>query len=183
MFVRMATDWREEIRHWRHERDEAFGGGPSSPIPADERAEFDGLDYYPVDGDYRFELELHEHDPKERITVGTNVDGEREYIRWGEFRFRIAGESVALQAYRADPEDERLWVPFRDATSGEETYGAGRYIDLEPDEHRTDDGRWVLDFNRAYNPTCAYSDAYECPLAPTENWIDAPVEAGERSYH
>lgn len=179
----MATDWREEIREWRREKDEAFGGGPRSPIPEDERGDFEGLNYYPVDEDYRFVLELHEHDTKERITVGTNTDGELEYLRWGEFRFTVDGETVTLQAYIADPDADSLWVPFRDATSGEETYGAGRYVDLDPGEDRTGDGRWVLDLNMAYNPTCAYSDAYECPLPPTENWLDVPIEAGERSFH
>jgi hypothetical protein len=94
----------------------------------------------------------------------------------------VDGDEVTIQAYKADPDDDRLWVPFRDATSGEETYGAGRYLDLEADTHRTDDGRWILDFNEAYNPTCAYSDRYECPLPPTENWLDVRIEAGERAY-
>ncbi|KPN29287.1 hypothetical protein SY89_03521 [Halolamina pelagica] len=72
----------------------------------------------------------------------------------GEFTVEIGGESITVTAYKGDPEEDRLWVPFRDATSGEETYGAGRYIDLEPDHHRTDAGAWILDFNEAYNPTC-----------------------------
>jgi len=179
----MATDWREQVRREREQKDEFFGGGRRSPIPEEERADFGGLNYYPVDEDYRFVLELHEYDQKERVTVSTSTDGEHEYLRWGEFRFTVDGEQVTLQVYRSDPHDDHLWVPFRDATSGQETYGAGRYIDLDPNEHRTDDGRWVLDLNQAYNPTCAYADMYECPLPPGENWLDVPVEAGEKSYH
>jgi len=75
-----------------------------------------------------------------------------------------------------------LFVPFRDATSGKETYGAGRYIDLEPEERLNNEGKWVLDLNKAYNPWCAYSDAYICPLVPTENWLKVPVRAGEKDY-
>ncbi|MFW6449369.1 MAG: DUF1684 domain-containing protein, partial [Halobacteriota archaeon] len=157
----MASDWKEAIRHQREHKDEYFASHPHSPIPPADRETFDGLSYYPVEEAYRFELELHEHAEKEAVTVGTSSGGEQDYRRWGEFRFEVDGEQVSLQAYKADPDDDRLWVPFRDATSGETTYGAGRYLDLEADHHRLDGGRWVLDFNEAYNPTCAYSDHYE----------------------
>jgi uncharacterized protein (DUF1684 family) len=178
----MTSDWRERIRQGRVEKDEAFSEHPSSPIPDAERDSFEGLDYFSIDEDYRFRVPLYEHDEKERVTVSTSTEGEREYLRWGEFRFEIDGEEVTLHAYKSDRDDPRLWVPFRDATSGEESYGAGRYLDLEPDEHRTADGEWILDFNEAYNPTCAYSERYECPLPPTVNWLDVPVEAGEKTY-
>ncbi len=179
----MSSDWQSRIRHRREEKDEYFGSNPHSPIPSDERESFDGLSYYPVDEAYRFELSLDEHDDRETVTVGTSTGGEQEYLRWGEFRFEVDGEAVALQAYKSDPDDDRLWVPFRDATSGEETYGAGRYLDLEAASHRTDEETWILDLNEAYNPTCAYSEQYECPLPPTENWLDVPIEAGEKTYH
>ncbi|WP_435181751.1 DUF1684 domain-containing protein [Halorussus sp. AFM4] len=178
----MSADWRETIRRRRAEKDDYFGEHPRSPIPDDEREAFEGLNYYPIDEDYRFVLPLHEHDDVEQVTVGTSTEGEREYHRIGEFRFEVDGEAVALQAYKADRDDDRLWVPFRDATGGEETYGAGRYLDLEPDDHRTDGGEWVVNFNEAYNPTCAYADRYECPLPPTENWLGVPIEAGEKTY-
>lgn len=138
--------------------------------------------YYPVDSDYRFEVELDEYENPDRVTVGTSTDGEQAYLEWGEFTVEVGGEEVRIQAYKSEPDDHRLWVPFRDETSGEETYGAGRYLDLEPEDHRTDDGTWILDFNEAYNPTCAYSDRYECPLPPMDNWLDIPIEAGEKDY-
>ncbi|MDG5776094.1 DUF1684 domain-containing protein [Haloarculaceae archaeon H-GB1-1] len=177
-----ATDYAEQVRAYRERKDEAFRDERQSPLPAADRETFEGLNYYPPDEDYRFVVPLHEHDEKETVVVGTSTEGEREYVRWGEFRVEIGGEDATIQAYKSDPDDDRLWVPFRDATSGDETYGAGRYIDLEPD-HRTEGGEWVLDFNLAYNPTCAYSDRYECPLPPTENWLDVAVEAGEQSFH
>ena len=177
------ADWIEDVREQRREKDRYFGGDPHSPIPPAEREDFEGLSYYDVDPDYRFELALHPYEDPEPVTVGTSTEGEQTYHRVGEFRFEVDGETASLQAYKGDLEDDRLWVPFRDATSGEETYGAGRYLDLEPDHHRTDDGRWILDFNQAYNPTCAYSDRYECPLPPTENWLEVAIEAGERAWH
>jgi len=179
----MTDDWAAAVRRDRERKDDYFGTDPHSPIPPEERASFEGLSYYPVDASYRFELLLDRHGDPESVTVGTSTGGESEYLRWGAFRFEVDGEDVSLQAYKSDPDDDRLWVPFRDATSGEATYGAGRYLDLETDTHRTDDGTWILDFNEAYNPTCAYSDRYECPLPPTENWLDVPIEAGEKAYH
>ncbi|SFS03534.1 hypothetical protein SAMN05216559_2798 [Halomicrobium zhouii] len=178
----MSSDWKRELREQRDAKDEFFASHPHSPVPSAERNDFDGLAYYPPEEAYRFELPLHEHDETETVTVGTSTGGESEYLRWGEFRFDVAGERVTLQAYKSDPADDRLWVPFRDETSGEATYGAGRYLDLEADSHRTDEDEWILDFNEAYNPTCAYSDEYECPLPPTENWLDVPVEAGEKVF-
>lgn len=178
----MATEWVEAIRDRRQQKDDFLESHPDSPIPADEREDFEGLAYFPPNEAYRFECRLREYDDKETVTVGTSSGGEREYARWGEFRFEVDGRPTSLQAYKADPEDDRLWVPFRDVTSGESTYGGGRYLDLEPDRHRLDDDTWVLDFNEAYNPTCAYSDRYECPLPPTENWLNVPIEAGEKAY-
>ncbi|MFP8956938.1 DUF1684 domain-containing protein [Natrialbaceae archaeon A-CW3] len=179
----MTSDWRHHIAHQREEKDRYFGANPHSPIPSDEREDFDGLAYFPIDEAYRFECELETYDESETVVVGTSTDGEREYLRWGSFTVTFDDEAVTIHAYKAEPEDDRLWVPFRDATSGEETYGAGRYLDLEREHHRTSDGTWILDFNEAYNPTCAYSEQYECPLPPMENWLEVPIEAGEKTYH
>lgn len=173
------STWRENLDRERARKDEYFGEHPQSPIPRAERDDFEGLSYFALDESYRFELPLEAFDDHETLTVETTTDGEREYLRWGEFRFDLAGEERTLTAYKADPTDDRLWVPFKDATNGEETYGGGRYLDLEGDEHHKD-GRWELDFNAAYNPFCVYSEAYECPLVPFENHLDARVEAGER---
>lgn len=77
------------------------------------------------------------------------------------------------------PSSRALFIPFRDATGRTESYPAGRYVEAEPDG----DGRWILDLNRAYNPYCAYNDAWRCPLPPVENWLDAQVRAGEQRFH
>jgi uncharacterized protein (DUF1684 family) len=79
-------------------------------------------------------------------------------------------------------EEERLFVPFRDATSGQETYGAGRYPDLDSARNRTADGKWILDLNRAYNPWRVYGENYTCPFVPQVNWLTVPVRAGEKNY-
>jgi len=167
----------------RKEKDKFFGSGHSqSPILPTELLQFEGLDYYPPDPEYRFELELHEHTEKKILKVKDSKGGERELIRWGEFRFKIGDKNCKLQAYKSDPMEEHLSVLFRDTTSDKETYAAGRYLDLEHGAHQTPDGKWIVDFNLAYNPWCAYSDAYACPFVPPENWLKVPIRAGEKIY-
>jgi hypothetical protein len=121
----MVADWKTALQEEREAKDDYFGSNPHSPIPPEDSASFDGLAYYPPDEAYRFELPLHEHEDKATVTVGTSTGGEQDYLRWGAFRFAVDGETVTLQAYKADPQDDRLWVPFRDETSGEQTYGYG----------------------------------------------------------
>jgi len=177
----MTANYREQLQQRREQKRTQFATADNSPIaPADRGDAFPGLDFFDPDPAYRFVLPLREHDEPETVRVGTSADGEQTYRRWGEFAFTVDGQDCTIQAYRSDPDTTRLWVPFRDETSGAETYGAGRYLDLTA-EDRTDDG-WVLDFNLAYNPTCAYNEAYECPLVPAENWLDVRIEAGEKAY-
>jgi hypothetical protein len=174
--------WKQAIEEARRQKDWFLANGLQSPLPAVERGRFSGLAYYPVDPAHRFELDLHEHEDKEVVATRDTAGQVRELWRWGEFRFRLDGEDCVLQAYKTGPSEERLFVPFRDETSGEGSYAAGRYLDLEPDRHMTAEGRWVLDFNEAYNPWCAYSERYTCPFVPPENWLSVPVRAGEKSY-
>ena len=178
-----VSEWKKQLERERQEKDRFFMLHPQSPLPIEDRRKLrEGLDYFPPDPVYRFELEVHEHQDKNTLKMSYTRGEEKEFIRWSEFRFKIGSENCTLQAYKNDPDEDRLFVPFRDATSGKETYGAGRYIDLEPDRHRTADGKWILDFNVAYNPWCAYSEAYTCPFVPPENWLKIPIRAGEKNY-
>ena len=176
------AEWKQRIEEARKGKDWFLGNHPQSPLPAGERRGFGGLEYFPLDRVYRFELPLHEHEIRETIETGDTAGQTRTLWRWGEFRFSMGGQDCSLQAYKSGPGEERLFVPFRDQTSGKETYGAGRYLDLEPARHLNSEGRWIVDFNEAYNPWCAYSEDYACPFVPPENWLQAPVHAGERSY-
>ena len=174
--------WKARVEAQRQEKDRFFARDPQSPVPPYTRGAFQGLAYFPPDPAYRFVLQLNEHETKEVIDVIDTTNQTRRFWRWGQFQFEIEGVSCALQVYKSDPDEDRLFVPFRDKTSGDETYGAGRYLDFEPDPHRIADGRWVVDLNEAYNPWCAYSDAYACPLVPPENWLQIPIRAGEKAY-
>ncbi len=177
-----ADAWKAQIERERSEKERFFGSHWQSPIPPRDRAEFRGLDFYPPDPDYRFELELHEHERKKTVRMAYTKGGERDFVRWAEFRFRIDDEPCVLQAYKSDPEEENLFIPFKDATSGEETYGGGRYLDLDATRNRTAYGRWILDLNEAYNPWCVFSEDYTCPFVPQENWLTLSVRAGEKDY-
>lgn len=180
--TREISEWKKRVKTEREEKDKFFLLHPQSPIPFEERKRFKGLQCYPPNPNYRFELELHEHDEKRVVKMAYTKGNEQDFLRWGEFQFRISDQKQVLQAYKSNPDEDRLFIPFKDETSGKETYGAGRYIDLELERDHTSEERWILDFNKAYNPWCVYSEAYTCPFVPPENWLKVPIRAGEKSH-
>ena len=173
--------WKAKIEQDRIEKHEFLGTSGQSPISFLSRRKFGGLNYYPPDSNFAFKLELNEHAEKKTMEVKDSKGNDRQFICWGEFHFDLDGVIHTLQAYKSEAGEERLFVPFKDSTSGKETYGAGRYLDMELEEHFSD-GKWTLDFNEAYNPWCAYSHNYACPLVPSENWLKVPIQAGEKNY-
>lgn len=160
----------------RRAKDEFFRTDHHSPIPHAEQHDFAGLDYFEPDPGLVFTLPLQPGDGSE-VTVQTSDNQQRVYRRAGKVAFAVDGEPVELTLYSTG--HEGYFVPFRDKTSGNATYGAGRYLDVDPN----DDGTVTIDFNLAYNPTCVYDEAYSCPLPPIENWLQVPIEAGEKMYH
>jgi len=174
-------DYASAIAGYRAEKDQFFKSAPGSPIPFAERDDFTGLPYYPVDVDLVFEgLTPAPYAGNEPSTfqIPTSDGKLRPARRAGTFSFDLGGEARQLTAYELEGahSDGRLFLPFLDATSGTETYGAGRYLDLEPEE----DGSYTLDFNLAYHPSCVYDARYSCPLTPAENRLAVRIEAGER---
>jgi len=122
-------------------------------------------------------LLLEEFADKDSVVMQTSTGDEQVYTRYGRLRFTVDGQDVALTVY-ADADSGAFFLPFVDALRGRETYGAGRYLEPEP----LDDGQFLVDFNLAYNPYCAYSDDWSCPLTPRENWLAVPIRAGEQLY-
>lgn len=171
------TRYATRLEAERANKDTFFKRHPQSPLPPEKREQFDGLDYYPPTPALRLELELEPADTVEQLTMQTTTDSEQTFDRIGYVSFEIDGHPATLAVYRPADGGE-LFIPFRDATSGEETYGAGRY--LEP--HPLDENTLLVDFNTAYNPFCVYDDTYSCPLPPIENWLDVPIRAGEKDY-
>lgn len=176
------SEWKARLEQEREEKDRFFLNHPQSPIPLEDLRSFKGLVYYPSNLDYRFELELREHSDKKRTQIEDTGGNMRNFLCWGEFRFKISDEECRLQAYKSDLGGKRLFIPFKDVPSGKEPYGTGRYLDLADDKDKTPMGKWVLDFNRAYKPWCAYSENYVCPFVPSENWLKVSICAGEKNY-
>jgi uncharacterized protein (DUF1684 family) len=171
-------DWLTALEQERHEAKHHYlhrFDWRGEPIPED----FDGPRFYPPDPGWRLEARLDREAPGtgDQVTLATSTGKLRDMAITGQLVFTTPGGERRLTTFRSAQlaEDEPLFVPFQDATSGTETYGAGRYLDVFLDEDETA----VLDFNLAYNPSCAYSPRYDCPYPPRGNRLDIPVRAGE----
>lgn len=172
--------WKRALLRFRAEKDEFFRQSHESPFAHSGREGFTGLKYFDPDPAFHFDTKLNRY-PDEASSMMTTSKGTRQlYNNIGRFDLLIAGQPVQVQAYQsAEGEDPDLFVPFRDATSGKESYGAARYLDMDV-QH---DDRYLVDFNYAYDPYCAYNDAFACPLPPHENWLKVAIRAGEKRYH
>jgi uncharacterized protein (DUF1684 family) len=140
--------------------------------------EFTGLESYAVDAAYRVEGRFVPYDPPREVQIATVVGTVQPMLTPGRVEFTLNGEQLALEPMVGEPDDDEYFFIFRDGTSGKETYGAGRYLYTEAAR----DGRVILDFNKAYNPPCAFTPFATCPLPPPQNRLSIPVEAGEK-YH
>jgi uncharacterized protein (DUF1684 family) len=174
------ADYVAAVEEERARKDAWFRASPSSPLPHETRHDFTGLPYFPVDPALRFvdlTLAPYNGDAPSAFQIPTSDGQLRPAHRAGTFDFDHGGVPRRLTAYVLDGgQDDSLFVPFLDATSGRETYGAGRYLDMEAEL----DDTYVLDFNLAYHPYCVYADTYSCPLTPAENRLPIRIEAGER---
>jgi uncharacterized protein (DUF1684 family) len=174
-------DYAERLRENRAEKDRLFAEGRGSPVPPERRDDFDGLDYFEPAPDYRVTATVTVHADPEPVDVDTSDDRTVRYLRVVTFEFALDGGSHTLHGYRQTTDEDTVLVPFRDETSGRETYHGGRYLELEPEGDLSDGDRVTLDFNLAYTPFCAFSDAFSCPLPPAENRLETTVPAGERA--
>lgn len=180
--ARVQPQPQDPVLRERIEKDAVFRSD-NSPIHRQERANFKGLTYYPIDPSLKFSVQLHRYPVPAQVRMATNTGEIRSGLRYGFFDFQAGGQNCRLQVYRLEdaPGDgaANLFIPFRDSTSGRETYAAGRYIDLKENTS----GTYDLDFNRAYNPSCAYNAEFSCPVPPAENTLKVPIRAGEKKHH
>ena len=165
----------------RARKDAMMRSDPDSPLPAEKRASFAGLPYYDIKPEFHITSFLtvdRTGGPPMIITLQTSTNVPRKMRRVGALGFTLNQTAYKLTAF-ADIDDsamKRLFVPFGDLTNNTETYGGGRYLDLD----RTASGFYDLDFNRAYHPFCVYNSTYDCPYPPRENRLSIPIRAGER---
>ena len=152
------------------------------PLSDEQKADFAGLDYYSPNAEYCVPASFENAKATETFDMPTYNEKSIPFREFGVFEFHVDGVGYSLTAYqRMDlPEEKRQWVlvPFRDNTNGHETYGGGRYLEIQfPIDSQTE-----IDFNRAANPWCAYDAKYTCPVPPVENWLGLPIEAGEKMF-
>lgn len=159
----------------RAEKDDFFKNSHHSPLGHGNHSNFGGLDYFDPNPNLVFTVQVQPGDGSE-IQIPTSDEREKVYKTFGTVAFDVGNTPVELTLY--DTGHPGLFLPFRDSTSGDSTYGAGRYMDVAPN----DDGTVTIDFNLAYNPSCVYGDGFSCPLPPINNWLQVAIEAGEKNY-
>jgi uncharacterized protein (DUF1684 family) len=170
----------QKLKDLREKRDRFFKEGSQSPLKEGDRKKFKGLSYYPIDLNYAMVgvVERYPTEPKPLyVTLPTNKETGRKYVRYGCFKFKREAKTVTLQIYRPLGGGE-LFLPFKDKTSETETYPKGRYLSIEP----LPGGKVLIDFNRAHNPFCQFNEKYTCPYAPEENWMNLAIRAGEKRF-
>lgn len=172
------TDYVARIGAARSEKETFFKTSSESPVPESRKGELLPLAYYPIDPSYNVPAALKPSDDEATVMMPTSAGTADPMRRVGALEFTVMGQTMTLAAFApaAARTVDRLFVPFRDLTSGTETYAAGRYLDLD----RTATGIYQLDFNRAYNPNCYFDPLWVCPLPPRENHLQIAVLAGER---
>ena len=165
-----------ELVEFRKGKDEFFGRHPQSPLTPEQRRRFVGLRYFPENEDLRLEVKVELLQDEKPLQMQTTTGDVQEYVRHGRFHFQVDGQSAELTIYRGG---HGYFLPFVDSLAGKETYPAGRY--LEPEE--LPGNRFIVDFNLAYNPYCAYNEMWSCPITPAENRLKVPVRAGEKIFN
>lgn len=172
-----SSSYKQAVMQNRVQRDMQMRE-KESVIPPRRRDAFRGLDYYPVDPAYRYAVPLDRFASPDTVMMAESTGGVRPQQQIGTVTVPLPAGPTELLVFRGESDDPRgrRWIPFADSTNGYATYKGGRYVDLEP----AGQDSVVVDFNRAYNPTCAYNPDFACPLPPPENRLSGPVPAGER---
>jgi uncharacterized protein (DUF1684 family) len=177
-----GSDGPAASTQFRAARTRLFREHPDSPITTGRRAAWGGLQWYPYDAQWRVRGVIDPTPPRETFDIPLASDGVLRCTRVGHARFAVAGQQAALALYWFEGYGGGLWLPFSDATSGAETYGGGRYLydSIKGADLGISGSEILLDFNFAYNPSCAYDERWSCPLSPPENRLPFAVRAGER---
>ena len=170
-WAQKASKYIQQIQHFQAELNEEYASPETSPLPKERIGTFKGLPFYPIDSTYRVEATFVRTAGMLPFYMPTTTGERRVYEKYGEVHFNLAGKPLVLNVYQSHALREKaeykdyLFLPFTDKTNGSETYGGGRFLDLRIPEGNT----FILDFNKAYNPYCAYNNGYSCPIPPKEN--------------
>jgi uncharacterized protein (DUF1684 family) len=164
-----------DLDFFRHDKDDFFKHDMQSPLTREQKKTFAGLNYFPENPALRLEVAVEPSQTKDAIQMQTSTGDVQPYQKYGRFKFTVDGQAAELTIYAGD---YGYFLPFADALAGEETYGAGRYLEPEP----LDVDKFRVDFNLAYNPYCAYNPNFSCPIPPIENRLTVAVRAGEKVF-
>lgn len=168
-----------ELEEFRDMKNEFFKTHPQSPLSAEQKKNFTGLNYFPENESLRFTLDVERYPNPEPIQMQTSKGDLRDFFKVGQIKFPVNGVEATLQLYESQDNLDEYFLPFIDATAPDETYGAGRY--LEPEQ--VGPNRLLVDFNVAYNPSCVYAHLkWSCPIPPLENRLSVRIEAGEKNF-
>lgn len=177
-----AQDEANEVKRFRETRDKSFRNPAETPLTNADFPSFKGLEYYELSEKFIVKAKLEKTSDQQIFMMPTSNGASRKYFKYGVLTFEIEGKSFSLNAFQSETEAKKnteIFVLFRDLTSGKETYGAGRYLNVKVPSN----GEAVLDFNFAYNPSCAYGNSqYVCPLPPKENYLQTEIKAGEKVF-
>ncbi|MFK7807640.1 MAG: DUF1684 domain-containing protein [Saprospiraceae bacterium] len=179
------SEYKKIVKEHRQEYKADFLKDQRSPFYKKKKA-LKKLDFYKADKDYKIECQFSRTKDAESFDMATYSGKVKSFVKYGVITFNISGQSQELSIYRnlglmrMEEYRDHLFLPFKDATSGETTYGGGRYIDLEVENIK--DGKVMIDFNKCYNPWCAFSAGYNCPVPPKENHLSIAIEAGEKNF-
>lgn len=165
----------QSLHTLRAEKDDFLARDSQSPLTPAQRRDFHGLRYFPENGGLRLEVDVETMATSGRIMIQTTGGRPQAYQRFGRFQFLVDGQPAELTIYT---NQHGYFLPFVDSLAGKETYPAGRY--LEPE--RLPSGKFLVDFNLAYNPYCAYNDHWSCPITPAENRLRVAIRAGEKIF-
>ena len=166
-----------ELTDFRSSKDHFVQHDPQSPLTNDQKATFGGLKYFDEEPSLKLTLQVRPYPEQDTIEMQTTTGGAASFVRWAKIAFSVDSAPAELTVYK-DASLDTFFLPFADSTSGDETYGAGRYVELEAQP----DGTLLVDFNYAYNPYCAYNEAWTCPITPAENRLRVPIRAGEKNF-
>jgi uncharacterized protein (DUF1684 family) len=172
-----AAHYAQTIATARAHKDAAFRNQPDEPIPPAQYGQFLPLSYFPPDQDYQVPASFKPSASRTPVKIPTSTGKLRDMEVIGTLEFTLKGQKLSVLALtEAGTPPDRLFVPFTDTTSGIDTYGAGRYLEIE----RSATGIYVIDFNLAFHPFCYYNSSYDCPYPPAQNRLPLPIRAGEK---
>ncbi len=175
------STYAAQLNKARKEKNKSFRQGENSPLIPTEKASFDSLKYYPASLDFVINATVARNETPDTVTMQMSDNRTEKYLNWGKANFTIDKAAQQLTLYlKATGTDSTLFIPFTDLTNGRETYGGGRYLDAPIPKLNV--AELKLDFNAAYNPFCAYNNAYSCPVPPADNRLKIGIPAGEKSY-